>query len=137
MPIILLELQISFNIIRVANLIILDRKGVRKDDFMKMSVLVMKEGDWWVAQCLEYDIAAQAKSLHDLQFEFQRIIVAHIVISLENKLKPFEHLPAAPDEYWKKYEKDSVRLETGKVPFRLPETVPSETKIPINEMRVC
>jgi hypothetical protein len=78
-----------------------------KDD-MKISVLVFKEKtqdgtDWWVAQCLEYDLATQARSLDDLSYEIQRLMFAHIVAAEAEGLTPFECLPPAPRWYHDKF----------------------------------
>jgi len=39
-----------------------------------ISVLMMQDDGVWTAQCLEFDIVAQAKSLNDLQYELERTI---------------------------------------------------------------
>ena len=65
----------------------------------EMSVLIFKESGWWVAQCLEYDIAAQARTLKDVQYEFQRVFLGRIFAAQELGIDPFEGIPPAPDEY--------------------------------------
>ena len=70
----------------------------------KISVLVIKENDIWVAQCLEYDINAQAKEFSDIFYKFEEELVSHIVVSLSNNIDPFS-LPKAPKYYWDLYER--------------------------------
>ena len=104
---------------------------------IKLNILVFKEGDWWVAQCLEYDIATQAKTLHDIQYEFSRVLIGQVVASIEQNLVPFEGLPAAPKQYWKMFKQEAVKIE-GNIPsFRLPKSIPSTYTIQPKEIRVC
>ena len=37
----------------------------------KLRVLIYQEGDFWIAQCLEYDILAQASSFDEVRDEFE------------------------------------------------------------------
>jgi hypothetical protein len=65
----------------------------------QLSLLIFKEDDWWVAQCLEYDIAAQARTLPDVQYEIQRVLVGRIAMAERLKIDPFEGISAAPEVY--------------------------------------
>ncbi len=85
-----------------------------------VSAILFEEGDWWSAQCLEYDIAAQAKTLSDLVYELERVLVSHLCLAEELGRKPFEGLEPAPQRFWDLYEKAHARIETDNVPFRLP-----------------
>lgn len=67
---------------------------------LQVRTVIFREGDWWVAQCLEFDLAAQAKTVKDLAYEIQRVIVGHMVVCKQEGIRPFEHLPKAPDKYW-------------------------------------
>jgi len=66
----------------------------------KLSVLVFRDDGIWIAQVLEYDIAAQAHTLKDVKYELEKLLVGHIAASLENGLVPFVNTPAAPPELW-------------------------------------
>ena len=62
-------------------------------------VLLSKEGEHWVAQCLEYDIGAQARDLDQLR---KRLVVA-IQAEREGSLrhgKPFAGIGPAPRHYY-------------------------------------
>lgn len=59
---------------------------------------------WYVAQVLEHDLATQAKSLNELGPKIEHMIVAHIECSENEKLVPFDSLPAAPKKYFDEYE---------------------------------
>jgi hypothetical protein len=43
------------------------------------------ESLWLCAQCLEYDLVAQAKSLQQLSKALQRLIVGHVAVRLRHK----------------------------------------------------
>lgn len=88
-----------------------------------ISAVLFEEGDWWSAQCLEYDIAAQAKTLNDLLYELQRVLVSHICIAEELGRKPFEGLEPAPQKFWNLFQRSHARIEMEDSPFRLPEAV--------------
>jgi hypothetical protein len=62
--------------------------------------ILFREGDWWVAQCLDVDLAAQAKNEADLYYELGRILVGRIMASEELGVDPFASLPPAPRRYW-------------------------------------
>ena len=65
-----------------------------------ISAVIFPEGEWWLAQCLEYDIVAQAKTLLELRHELQRVLISHIAVSEELGRKPFEGLEPAPKKFW-------------------------------------
>lgn len=90
------------------------------------AVLFERDHGEWVAQCLQYDIGAQASNITDLLYELQRAVVGHIVIALENGLAPLESLPAAPREYWDMWEKakTTVASDDGPPAFRIPISAP-------------
>jgi hypothetical protein len=71
---------------------------------LKIRAVLFQEEGWWVAQCLEYDIAAQARTQADLLYELERLLVGRILISAKKGRQPFENLPKAPSRYWTMYE---------------------------------
>lgn len=88
---------------------------------MVISVIAFQEGDWWTAQCLEYDIAAQAKTLSDLRYEVDRVIMSHVAVSEELGQEPLAEIGPAPQKFWEMYENAKLRVEREELPFRLPE----------------
>ena len=82
--------------------------------------VVLQEGEWLSAQCLEYDIATQARTLDDLSYELQRIIAGHIATSRKFGKKPFEGVPKAPEKYWKMFEQSKIPLPQPKLAFKPP-----------------
>ena len=51
--------------------------------YKRIGAVIFQEGNLWVAQCLEFDIAAQASTVKELGYELQRVLVGHVVSSLE------------------------------------------------------
>jgi len=64
-----------------------------------LNLLIFRDCEWWVAQCLEYDIAVQARTLKDVQYEFQRILFGRIATAKKLGIEPFEDIPAAPKAF--------------------------------------
>jgi hypothetical protein len=73
-----------------------------------LALLVTKDGDWWVARGLERDIAAQAKSMEELKFEFERVLVTHVLLDSRAGVEPLSELPAAPPEVEAKWKQGIV-----------------------------
>ena len=92
--------------------------------------VIFKEGDWWVGQCLEHDIAAQARTPKDLAYEIQRSIVGHVIISKQEGLVPFKKIPKAPSKYWKLFT-NSLQLSPENFNFKIPS---SGIKVPTPEL---
>jgi hypothetical protein len=63
---------------------------------LRLNVLVLKEpaGDktYFVAQCLEYDIVAQAEMLSDLRNAFIKTFATNIVLALKHGIEPLSNL---------------------------------------------
>jgi len=72
--------------------------------------VVFQEGEWLCAQCLEYNLVAQAKSLNQLSRALQRLIVAHVAVRLRHKQQPFRDLPRAPEKYWAMFRWSRLKL---------------------------
>ena len=89
---------------------------------LHVSVLIMREGDHWVAQCLEYDIAAQATSLDALKHAFARTFAGQIAVDLHHKRLPLQGIPQAPRRYFDLFEGAHRLAERHLLP--LPENMP-------------
>ncbi len=70
-----------------------------------LRVVFLQEGDLWIAQCLEHDIAAQSRSFKKLPMAFMRVLISHVLVRTINKQKPFEEMLPAPKEYWDMFQK--------------------------------
>lgn len=98
---------------------------------LSISAVLFQESDGaWSAQCLEYDLAAQAKSLPDLRYEVERVVLSHVCVSLKLGREPFQHLGAAPQRFWDMYEEAKLRLESDDLPFRIPQRCSFPSVVP-------
>lgn len=69
-------------------------------------VVAFKEGDQWIAQCLEYDICAMADNLDTLQSRIETAIEAKLGLCRLAGRDPGS-LPAAPERFFSLWEKRS------------------------------
>ncbi|MCW5695169.1 MAG: hypothetical protein KIS96_00395 [Bauldia sp.] len=92
-----------------------------------MNALVFRDGDHWIAQGLEFDIAAQASSLDDIHGAFFKALAANAAASIELGLEPFEGIGAAPQRFWSMWEAARLRLEP---PLETALRAPHQTAIP-------
>ena len=72
-----------------------------------MSILFRREwngdGYGWVAQCLEYDIAAQGVTIREAMAAFERTFVGQLVVDVAHKKMPLEGIRPAPKKYWDEF----------------------------------
>jgi hypothetical protein len=69
-----------------------------------LQAVIFKRGGWWIGQCLQHDIGAEARTPKQVGYELERAIVAHIAVALENGVEPFNGLAEAPRRYWKMFD---------------------------------
>ena len=86
--------------------------------------VLFKEGDWWVGQWLEYEVAAQAKTVKDLIHELLRTLAGHALINMKNGRSEFANLGRAPEKFWEMYEQ-GMKIEPPKAALKVPEELPS------------
>jgi len=69
-------------------------------------ILVLKEGagSGWVAQCLEYDIAAQGPSIRAAIENFRDVFQGQIALDLKKNREPMAGKKQAPPWYWQALE---------------------------------
>ena len=71
-------------------------------------IIVFRDGDSWIAQCLEYDICAQASDLDELRSRIAATIEAERDFSRQSGKKPFEGIAPSPKHYFDMWEKRST-----------------------------
>ena len=98
-----------------------------------LSVVLLQEGDAWVAQALEFDIAAQGKTLKAASDAFERTVVGQLIVDMSNGQAPFDGIDQAPKEYWDRFD-SAKRIEDMGRPLRLP--VSSSARLRLDDMRV-
>lgn len=92
-----------------------------------LHVLFVKDGASWVAQCLEYDLCAQAKTIGELKTRFVYTIVAQIMSDVKKGREPFAQVPQAPKSFWDIWER-AEPLADKSVPIRMPDVAASGKK---------
>jgi len=100
-----------------------------------ISAVLFQRGEWWVAQCLEYDIATQAKSLPDLRYELERVLVGHMVVAARLGKRPFEDLPPAPRPDWEMFDRSDLVIKARRSPFRPPKGL--RHRVPTPRLRIA
>lgn len=98
-------------------------QGARQIEY-KLDVLFLKEGEVWVGQCLQHDIAAQGENLRDCVRALSSVLLGRVRAVSEGLIDhPFADIPPAPERYWERYRK-AVKLSPEESPFQKPEGIP-------------
>ena len=74
-------------------------------------VLLIREGDFWVAQALDVDIAAQGRTISLAQKAFIHTVNAQLRLDRVHGREPFQGIAAAPQLYWDAFFKHARDLE--------------------------
>jgi hypothetical protein len=88
----------------------------------QLNVLMIKDGDSWTAQCLQYDIAGQGSTIKEAQSAFEYALVVEVGYAAQNG-RTLDDLPTAPQCYWKKYAEASKMEPATPEPLRVPSDV--------------
>ena len=72
----------------------------------------------WVAECLEYDIGAQGKTIEQAKVAFAKTFASQIVVDLAYGRQPLEGIGQSPDDVWQRYESAEPLKEES---FTLPK----------------
>ena len=96
---------------------------------------MFREEGRWVAQCLDVDIAVQAKTEGDLPYELGLTLVGRILAADNLGIDPFDGLPRAPERYWDMF-RDARSQPQTVLPFLVAEK-PLSRSIPYLELRAA
>ena len=80
----------------------------------RVRVLVLRDGDAWVAQCIEYDIGAQASTVDELTERLSLTLDAEMQHTLEQGGSPFAGIPPAPSHFGDIWEKTAGEFRPGR-----------------------
>ncbi|HYX22723.1 MAG TPA: hypothetical protein VFC23_01115 [Thermoanaerobaculia bacterium] len=69
-----------------------------------LRAVVFQEGDWWIIQLLEYDLATQVRRLEDVPGEFRRLLLGQMEANAAIGVEPFHGFSKAPRRFWTMYE---------------------------------
>lgn len=82
---------------------------------VQIRAVVFGEGDWWIIQLLEYDLATQVRRLENVGGEFRRLLLGQMAANAALGVEPFHGFSRAPKRFWEMYE----RARTLVAPTRL------------------
>ena len=97
-------------------------------EHVTLHVVVFHDGEWWIAQCLEYELCTAKKRLEELPAEIRRFLTVQILGSLELGIDPFSNLLPAPKRFWKMFEHAQAGWEIP-LATEVPPNVEVETRI--------
>lgn len=67
---------------------------------LSIRAVVYRDRGWWVAQCLELDLGASAKTREALPQKLASVLRVQILADLDCGKRPFQDLPKAPKRFW-------------------------------------
>ena len=67
-------------------------------------VLLFKDRDWWVAQCLERNLATASRDPRELPSKLEAVLKVQIESDQEAGVEPFSTLPQAPRRFWQMFQ---------------------------------
>ena len=67
--------------------------------------ILFKEGDTYIAQCLEYDIMAHGNTEEKAKKRFEAVFNFERNLSIERGGSPFANIPKAPKEFFDMWDK--------------------------------
>lgn len=99
----------------------------------RLSVLLYQQGIHWIAQCVEYDIAAQDESILKVVEAFQWVFYSHLLLDDQKGRTPLSTVPKAPQQFQELF-KHGIPLG---VESAIPNAGPRQTTSVQEEFRVA
>lgn len=81
-----------------------------------LRIVVVEQDDCFLAQCLEFDIAAHGQTQDEAVRAFGHAYIRHILVARHLHVQPFIQLQRAPEEFWDLWQ---TRSAAGKMPTRV------------------
>ena len=96
-------------------------------DTIAIRVVVFKDDGNWVAQCLEYDIGAQAESMDLLNDRLKVVLMAEFKESMERHQAPFAGIDPAPERFQRMWERraQSFKVSPALAPWMIGQNNPA------------
>jgi hypothetical protein len=88
---------------------------------LTVNVVAFREGDLWVAQCIEYDISARSDTLPKAMIAFRRAFAANLAANSELGRKSLAGVPPAPERFRHMFE--SAKSVSEQLPAGRPVAV--------------
>jgi len=89
---------------------------VGQESEQRLRVVVFREGDQWVAQCLEHDIGAQAEDLDTLQQRLASAVMLELQESLKRSAVPFAGIEPAPARFHELWDRQTGTYHPARAP---------------------
>ena len=93
-------------------------------------VVVFEDRGWWVAQCLERNLAAASEDPRDLPGKLETVLRGQIEADQEAGDEPFCALPQAPRRFWKMFQ-EAEPWQIDDSTLELPSRTPAWTELAI------
>ena len=87
---------------------------VINDSYELRVLLIEEDNGYWSAQCLDYDIVAQGRTLTQLRYEFEKTFIGYLALSEAEDEDLLEKIGPAPREFWELYEQSDMNLSVEK-----------------------
>jgi hypothetical protein len=79
-------------------------------------VVFFEDRGWWVAQCLERNLATASKDPRELRSKLELVLRVQIEADREAGIEPFTALPQAPRRFWRMFQAaEPWRLEDDSI----------------------
>jgi hypothetical protein len=93
-------------------------------------VVFFEDRGWWVAQCLERNLAAASKDPRELTGKLNAVLRVQIEADQEAGVEPFSALPQAPRRFWQMFQSAELwELKESAVP---PGRVPAWAELALS-----
>ena len=69
------------------------------DNVIAIRTVILRDGDTWIAQCVDYDIGAQANDVKTLRSRLTAVIKAEFHESMAKSGEPFKGIPCSPAHF--------------------------------------
>jgi hypothetical protein len=85
-------------------------------------VVFFEDRGWWVAQCLERNLATASLDPRDLPRQLETVLKVQIEADQEAGIEPFSTLPQAPRRFWQMFQRAEPwhLADTAELPVSIP-----------------
>lgn len=92
-----------------------------------ITVLFIRQGERWLAQGLEVDLAAQGENVELAKRAFERTFMGQLELDRRMKREPLERLQKAPEQFWVMFRRVLQERRGPLATAPIESDVPSET----------
>jgi hypothetical protein len=101
-----------------------DMAAISQNEF-RVSVVLYPEGDFWIAQGIEYDITARGRTAVEASDRFHDKVGAELIISMDvEDSEALAHIGPAPEKFRALFTQTKLRFVADEIPLRLASGTP-------------